>query len=79
MAITSIKSISSKQDLEKALKRADELWDVAEPNTPKGEELVMLTQLIEDYELAIIVSQRVDQEVIVSYSFIYCIYKVFGV
>ncbi|WP_283246065.1 hypothetical protein [Pseudoalteromonas sp. bablab_jr011] len=44
MAITSIKSINSKQDLEKALKRVDELWDVAEPNTPKGEELVMLTK-----------------------------------
>lgn len=62
MTITSIKSINSKQDLENALKRVDELWAVAEPNTPEGEELVILTQLIEDYELANIVSQRIDQE-----------------
>ncbi|WP_139302635.1 hypothetical protein [Thalassotalea sp. PP2-459] len=62
MTIRSIKSINSKQDLENALKRVDKLWDVAEPNTPEGEELVIITQLIEDYELANIVSQRVDQE-----------------
>ncbi|BDF93830.1 hypothetical protein RC083_07445 [Pseudoalteromonas haloplanktis] len=62
MTITSVKPINSKQGLEKALKRVDELWDVAEPNTPEGEELVMLTQLIEDYELANIVAQRVFQE-----------------
>ena len=62
MTITSVKPINSKQGLEKALKRVDELWDVAEPNPPDGEELVMLTQLIEDYELANIVAQRVVQE-----------------
>lgn len=45
-----IKSIKSKQDLENALKRVDELWDVAEPNTPEGNELKSLTLIIEAYE-----------------------------
>ncbi|MEJ6496834.1 hypothetical protein [Pseudoalteromonas lipolytica] len=50
MAITSIKLINSKQDLENALKRVDEPWDATEPNTPEGDELVILTKLIENYE-----------------------------
>ncbi len=45
-----IKSIESKQDHENALKRVDELWDVAEPNTSEGDELESLTVLIEAYE-----------------------------
>jgi len=45
-----IKSIESKQDHENALKRVDELWDVAEPNTSEGDELESLTVIIEDYE-----------------------------
>lgn len=57
-----IKSINSKQDLESALKRVDELWDVAKPNTSEGDELVTLEQLIEDYELVNIVAQRIAQE-----------------
>lgn len=43
-------SIESKQDHENALKRTDELWDVAEPNTSEGDELKSLTILIEAYE-----------------------------
>jgi len=38
-----IKSIKSKKDLKHALKRVDELGDVAESNTPEGEELMTLT------------------------------------
>lgn len=45
-----IKSIESKQDHENALKRVDELWDVAEPNTSEGDELESLTVIIEAYE-----------------------------
>ncbi|MEM5545750.1 hypothetical protein [Pseudoalteromonas fuliginea] len=51
MTITSIKSINSKQDLKNVLKRVDELWGVAEPNTPVGEELVIVrcSNLLYDY------------------------------
>ncbi|WP_448546990.1 hypothetical protein [Thalassotalea fusca] len=45
-----IKSIKSKQELENALKRVDELMGVAEKNTPEGEELESLTDIIEAYE-----------------------------
>ena len=45
-----IKSIRSKQDLENALKRVDELWGIAEPNTSDGDELDSLTVIIEAYE-----------------------------
>ncbi len=45
-----IKSIESKQDNKNALKHADELWGVAEPNTSEGDELESLTVIIEAYE-----------------------------
>ena len=49
-----IESINSKEDLDIAFKRIDELWD-AEPNTPEGDELDTLVSLVEDYELSKIV------------------------
>lgn len=45
-----IKSIESKQHHENAIKRVDELWDVAEPNTSEGDELESLTVIIKAYE-----------------------------
>lgn len=45
-----IKFIKSKQDLQKALKRLDELWNAAEPNSLEGDELDELATAIEDYE-----------------------------
>jgi len=45
-----IRSIESKKDHKNALKRVDELWDVAEPNTFEGDELESLTVIIEAYE-----------------------------
>lgn len=57
-----IKLIKSNQDLENALKRISELSGISEPNTQDGEELIILIQLIEDYELASIASQRANQE-----------------
>ncbi|WP_448211011.1 hypothetical protein [Colwellia sp. MEBiC06753] len=49
-----IQSIKSKQDLDNALKRVDELWSKAEPNTPQGDELESLTLMIEAYESSLI-------------------------
>jgi antitoxin component HigA of HigAB toxin-antitoxin module len=46
----SIKSIKSKQELENALKRVDELWQIAKPNTPEGDELESLVFIIQAYE-----------------------------
>ncbi|KKM02305.1 hypothetical protein LCGC14_1785740 [marine sediment metagenome] len=56
-----IKSIKSKQDLQNALMRADELWE-SEPNTPYEDELDALVTIIEAYELNLIndESSRID-------------------
>lgn len=43
-------SIESKQKLESALKRVDELWERAELNTTMGDELGSLNIAIEAYE-----------------------------
>ena len=56
-----IKSIESKQDLGNVLKRVNELWDIAEPNTREGNELDALVTIVEDYELSLIVSERENQ------------------
>lgn len=50
--------INSKQELEIALKRADELWDIADPNTPEGAELELLTAEIEAYECKLLNDER---------------------
>lgn len=47
-----MKSINSKQDLEKALSRVDELWNI-ELNTDE-EELNSLVTMIEAYEAALL-------------------------
>lgn len=44
-----IAAIKSKKDYQKTLAFIEELWD-AEPNTPKGEKLEVLTILVEAYE-----------------------------
>lgn len=44
-----ITKIESSSDLAAALERADVLWG-SEPNTPKGDELERLVELIEAYE-----------------------------
>jgi HTH-type transcriptional regulator/antitoxin HigA len=44
-----IRPIKTEQDYERALARTDDLMD-AEPNTPEGDELDVLTTLIEAYE-----------------------------
>jgi HTH-type transcriptional regulator/antitoxin HigA len=44
-----IKLIKTEEDYDLALKRIDVLFD-AEPNTPKGDELELLTTLVEIYE-----------------------------
>jgi HTH-type transcriptional regulator/antitoxin HigA len=45
----SIKAIRTEADYEAALARIDTLMD-AEPGTPEGEELDVLTDLVEHYE-----------------------------
>lgn len=57
-----LKSIKSKNDFENAIKRFDELFDSAEPNTPEGDEFVLLSEQIEDYELINVVLERKNQE-----------------
>ena len=44
-----IRAIKTEQDYERALARIERLMD-AEPNTPEGDELDVLTTLIEAYE-----------------------------
>lgn len=44
-----LKPIKSDRELNRALKRVDELW-AAKPGTPKGDELDVLMLLIEKYE-----------------------------
>ncbi|MFZ3055108.1 MAG: transcriptional regulator [Minisyncoccales bacterium] len=44
-----IKIIKTEKDYEKALKRADEIWD-AKPNSKEEDELDILVTLIEKYE-----------------------------
>lgn len=44
-----IKPIKTKKDYEAALNRIDELWD-AKADTPEGDELDILTTLVEAYE-----------------------------
>jgi HTH-type transcriptional regulator/antitoxin HigA len=44
-----IRPIKTEQDYERALARTEDLMD-AEPNTPEGDELDVLTTLIEAYE-----------------------------
>ena len=44
-----IKLIKTEDDYEKILKRIDEIFDV-EPGTPEGDELELLTKLVEIYE-----------------------------
>ena len=44
-----IKPIKTELDYKQALARIEELWD-AEPNTKKGDELVVLAILVENYE-----------------------------
>jgi len=45
-----IRPIKTDEDYEKALKRIEELWD-ATGNTPEGDELEILTTLVEAYEV----------------------------
>lgn len=45
----SIKPIKTKKDYEMALKRVEKLWG-AKPNTKQGDELEILSVLIEQYE-----------------------------
>lgn len=44
-----IKPIKTKSDYEKALRRIETLWD-AKKNTPRGDELDILSTLVEVYE-----------------------------
>ena len=44
-----LKPIKNDRDLNRALKRIDELWG-AKPNTPRGDELDILMLLVEKYE-----------------------------
>lgn len=44
-----LKPIRNDRDLNRALKRIDELWD-AKPSTPRGDELDVLMLLVEKYE-----------------------------
>ena len=44
-----LKPIKSDRELNRVLKRIDELWG-AKPNTPKGDELDVLMLLVEKYE-----------------------------
>ena len=44
-----LKPIKNDRELNRALKRIDELWG-AKPNTPKGDELDILMLLVEKYE-----------------------------
>ncbi len=44
-----LKPIKNDRELNRALKRIDELWG-AKPNTPKGDELDVLMLLVEKYE-----------------------------
>ena len=44
-----LKPIRNDRDLNRALKRIDELWD-AKPGTPRGDELDVLILLVEKYE-----------------------------
>lgn len=44
-----IRPIKTKRDHARALKRVDELWN-AKPNSPDGDELEVLSTLIEAYE-----------------------------
>lgn len=48
-----MKSINSKQDLEKSLSRVDELWNI-ELNTDEEEELNSLVAMIEAHEAALL-------------------------
>lgn len=59
-----IKSIESKQDLENALNRVNELWDIAKPNTSKGDELVALTSAIETYETNLMNNETLEFEAV---------------
>ena len=47
--MTSIKTIITEEEHQKALSRIEELMD-AEPNTPEGDELDFLVTLVEKYE-----------------------------
>ena len=49
MNVGKIKAIRTEADYEAALARIDALMD-AEPGTPEGEELDVLTDLVEHYE-----------------------------
>jgi len=44
-----LKPIKNERELNRALKRIDELWG-AKPNTPRGDELDVLMLLVEKYE-----------------------------
>ena len=44
-----LKPIKNDRELNRALKRIDELWG-AKPNTPKGDELDILMLIVEKYE-----------------------------
>ena len=44
-----LKPIKNNRELNRALKRIDELWG-AKPNTPKGDELDILMLIVEKYE-----------------------------
>ena len=44
-----LKPIKNDRELNRALKRIDELWG-AKPNTPRGDELDVLMLLVEKYE-----------------------------
>lgn len=43
-------SINSDEEYRAALKRIEELFDLAEPGTPEGDELERLAALVEEYE-----------------------------
>jgi len=44
-----LKPVKNDRELNRALKRVDELWG-AKPNTPKGDELDILMLIVEKYE-----------------------------
>ena len=58
--INFVKVINNKDDLEKALFRINELWDIEE-GTVNAYELDSLITLVSDYEDSIIFSERSSQ------------------
>lgn len=55
-----IKSIESKQELENALKRINELRNIAEPNVSEVDELNALASSIEAHEADLINNEKLE-------------------